>query len=179
MLRSEKVYLRRLERSDLENSLLWINNPQIMVIMGVFGPRTALEQEQWYESVAQSRKNLVFAICLVNNSEHIGNISLFDIDYINRNAGLSIFIAAPEHQGRGYGTEAVKLIVEYAFTYLNLHKVYSKTDRLEAVRLYEQIGFMKEGVLRKHEFKFGEYIDKIVYGLLSSEYRRGEEQGHE
>lgn len=175
MLLGEKVYLRRLERSDLEKSLRWINNPEIMVIMGVFGPRTALEQEAWYESIAQSRNNLVFAICLVNSSEHIGNISLFDIDYINSNAGLSIFIVEPEHQGCGYGGEAVRLMVEYAFVYLNLHKVYSKTERLEAARMYERIGFMREGVLREHEFKYGQYTDKLVYGFLRSEFGRDEE----
>ena len=179
MLLGEKVYLRRLERSDLEKSLRWINNPEIMVIMGVFGPRTALEQEQWYEGIAQSRSNLIFAVCLVNNSEHIGNISLFDIDYINRNAGLSIFLAEPEHQGCGYGAEAVRLMVEYAFVYLNLHKVYSKTERLEAARMYERVGFKKEGVLREHEFKYGQYTDKLVYGLLRTEFGRDEEQQYE
>lgn len=172
MLTGENTYLRRLEKIDLERSLKWINDPSIMVIMGVWGPRTAYHQERWYEEIAVSKTNLVFALCLKESDEHIGNLSLFDIDYINRNAGLTIFIADEGHRGGGVGTEAVRLLVEYAFDYLNLHRVYCRTNNEIAAKLYERIGFVKEGVSRQSSYEFGQYMDKVLYGLLKNDYEK-------
>ncbi len=176
MLHGEKVYLRRLEPADLERTFRWINDPEIMVIMGVRGPRTVKEQEVWYENIALSRTNLIFAICQTSNGSHIGNASLFDIDFINRNAGLTIFLGDAQDRHKGYGTEVVRLLADYGFEYLNLHKIFCKTDNPDAAKMYELIGFKKEGILREQAFQFGKYVDKIVYGLLRSEYVIGQER---
>jgi len=169
MLRSDQVYLRRLERSDLGRCHEWINRPEIFGMMGVFGPRTRDEQEAWYDNVHSSRTNLVFALCLTSGDTHIGNLSLFDVDYVNRNAGLTIFIADDAHRGKGYGAESVALLCEYAFAVLNLERVYSKTDNPDAARMYERLGFAHEGTLRRHAYRDGGYVDKRVYGLLRGE----------
>lgn len=171
MLRGDEVYLRRLESGDLEHCHSWINDPSIFTIMGVFGPRSYAEQLSWFESLVGSRTNLVFALCRVEDDLHIGNVSLFDIDYISRNAGLTVFIAEEAHRGEGYGTEAVSLLCEYAFGYLNLHKVYCKTDNAVAGKLYESLGFKQEGVLRAQTYRDGAYMDKLLYGVLRSEFQ--------
>lgn len=172
MLESRRLYLRRLERTDLERSLKWINTPEIMIMMGSRGPRTAFHQEKWFESVATSQTNIVLALCQKEDHRHIGNLSLFNIDYIDRNAGMTIFIADSELRGKKYGPEATWLLLEYAFDYLNLNKVYAKTDNPGAARMYEKLGFIKEGVLRQQSFQDGEYVDKIAYGILRSEFDR-------
>lgn len=170
MLKSEKIFLRRLEVSDLEKTFRWINESELFVMMGVFGPRTKKSQEQWYEGICESKTNLVFAICRADDQEHIGNASIFDIDARNRNAGLTIMLPDPSSRGKGYGTETVRLLCDYAFNYLNLYKVYCKTDNPVAAKLYTSIGFVQEGVLRGQAYHYGCYIDKLVFGLLKSEY---------
>lgn len=170
MLHGKKVYLRRLEAEDLPRTLKWVNDPEMFITMGLWGPRTSNEQKDWYENVSRSKTNLVFALCLTDSHEHIGNLSLFDIDMRNRNAGLTIIIPDQENQGKGYGPESVSLLCDYAFRFLNLEKVYCKTDNPNASKMYERIGFVHEGTLRKQAFRYGEYIDKLCYGLLRGEF---------
>lgn len=170
MLKGEKIFLRRLEKSDLEKTFRWVNETEIYVTMGIFGPRTTRAQEHWYESIFESKTNLVFAVCRVDDQEHIGNASIFDLDARNRNAGLTIMLPDQENRGKGYGAETVRLMCDYAFDYLNLYKVYCKTDNPVAAKLYKSIGFVQEGVLRDQAYHYGRYIDKLVFGLLKNEY---------
>lgn len=171
LLRGRNVYLRRLEPTDLEQTLQWVNEPEIFVLMGVFGPRTSVAQQRWYEEVSLSQTNLVFAVCLQDGDEHIGNASIFDIDLRNRNAGLTVALPDRAHQGKGLGREAVDLLCCYGFDYLNLHRIYCKTDNVHAGKMYERLGFVCEGVLRQQTFRFGEFVDKVMYGVLQNEFR--------
>ena len=172
ILSSNKVYLRKLEEGDLPQCLKWVNTPEIFITMGIWGPRTASEQNEWFKSIANSRTDIIFALCCIDSDEHIGNVSLFNIDYRNRNAGLTIIIPDPACQGKGYGEEAIRILCVYAFEYLNLHKVYCKTNNPHAAYLYEKVGFSHEGTLREHAYHYGEYVDKEVYGLLSRDFLR-------
>jgi RimJ/RimL family protein N-acetyltransferase len=114
----------------------------------------------------------VFALCLASDDTHIGNLSLFNVNYINRNAGLTIFIADETHRGNGYGTNSVQLLCAYGFDYLNLHRIYCKTNNPVAGKMYEKLGFNHEGVLREQSFRRGKYVDKQLYGLLRGELTR-------
>jgi RimJ/RimL family protein N-acetyltransferase len=173
MLRGSKVLLRRLDEGDLERCLTWVNDPEIFITMGLWGPRTAVEQREWFKSISCSRTNIIFALCLADSGEHVGNVSLFDIDYRSRNAGLTIIIPDQALQGKGLGSEAIRLLCEYAFDFLNLNKIYCKTDNPSASKLYLRLGFAQEGILREQVFRYGKYVDKYMYGLLANEFKRG------
>lgn len=172
MFKSENVYIRRLEKTDLRQTLKWINEPELMTIMGFKGPKNKAEQDEWFLELNKYDTKVVFAICLNKGNKHIGNVSLYSIDLINRNAGLSVFIADQNNRHKGYGTEALKLLLDYAFNHINLIRVYLKTsaDYTGAVKMYQSLGFKKEGIMRCHEFRNGEYINKIIFGLLKDEY---------
>jgi RimJ/RimL family protein N-acetyltransferase len=172
MLQGSNVFLRKLEHDDLTRCLLWINDPEMFITMGVWGPRSKNEQDSWYKALEGSKTNIVFALCLKEGDSHIGNVSLFDIDYRSRNAGLTVMIPDRAHQGCGYGREAIKILCTFAFEYLNLHKLYCKTDNPYAAKMYEKIGFVKEGILRKHTFRYGKYVDKILYGILAEDFNK-------
>jgi len=170
-VRGEHVFLRRLERGDLDRTWEWLHRPDISSKIGVQVPFTREQQEQWFDRLQQDSAKIVFAVCRNSDTAHIGNVSLDMIDLRHRNARLSIFIADSSERGKGAGSEALSLLEQFAFTTLDLHKIWCKTDagHPEVLRFYERLGFQQEGVMREHELKDGVYVDK----LLLAKIRRG------
>lgn len=171
MITGENLFIRRLEKNDLPNVLEWVNDPELFITMGIWGPRTENEQNDWYESISRSKTNIIFALCIKTSKEHIGNVSLFDIDNKNRNGGLTIFIGDKINQGKGFGSEAIELLCRYGFYYLNLHKIYCKTDNEIASKMYTRLGFKLEGTQREQVFRYGKYVKKLLYGLIKNEFQ--------
>jgi RimJ/RimL family protein N-acetyltransferase len=169
----ETVYLRAVERDDIERCLRWINDPEVTRFL-VAGrkPATRKRQEEWIDKANATEHEMVFAICLVENDLHIGNCGLHEIDPVDRRAVVGILIGERSMQSKGHGTAAMRLLLDHAFETLNLERVqlsvYSNNPR--AQRVYERLGFKHEGVLRKNRYKRGEYVDEIVMGLLRAEW---------
>lgn len=167
------VYLRILEKSDLEKTTRWINSDYISDIMGYLPVKSIEQQYGWYESLKNDANRYIFAICLNDDGRHIGNIGLGNIDHINRHAMFSIFIADKMDQGKGYGTQAAQLLLKFAFNRLNMNKIYLRTSQRfnGAIIMYERLGFVKEGVMRQHYYTDGKYEDKIMYSILKNEFK--------
>ncbi len=107
-----------------------------------------------------------------DNEIPIGIVSLINMDYKNRNAECIIDIGEKEYWGQGYGSKGLKLLLDFVFYEINLHrvslKVFSFNDR--AIRLYNRIGFQEEGKSRQSLFRNGDWHDIIHMGLLQKEY---------
>lgn len=161
-----RLYLRELARSDLDRTWEWLHRPDINRRIGVIVPFSKAQQEKWFDSLLASSSKKVFAVCCIDDDSHIGNLSLDQIDQRHRNARFSIFIADPTRRGIGYGSEALSLLETYAFSTLNLHKIWCKTDagEPELLRFYLGRGYTMEGTLREHEMKDGEWVDKVLFG---------------
>jgi RimJ/RimL family protein N-acetyltransferase len=175
-----QVRLRPLERSDLNQSYLaWLNDPEVTHYLetGTF-PTTREDLDQFYDSVRGSRNQVIFAIEERKSGRHIGNVKLGPIHWVNRSATFGILIGEKEYWGKGIGKEATRLMVEYGFYRLNLHRinlgVFAGHDR--AIRSYAAIGFEVEGRFRQAIFRDGEYKDHLWMGLLRSEYKRIEQR---
>lgn len=168
MLSDDLIYLRRLEASDLDRTWIWINDPDVYLKIGSLVPVSRSAQLKWFERTDQSAEKIVFAICLKEDDTHVGNVSLDSIENRHRTARLSVFIGDSAHRGQSTGSRAIRLLVDYAFNFLNLNKVWCKAtagdDRI--TNFYERLGFTIEGVLRQHEFVDGRYVDKVIFGLL-------------
>ena len=177
MLADDLIYLRKLEESDLDRTWHWINQPDIYTAIGILAPITMTAQKRWFEELERSDSKLVFAICLHDGDRHVGNVSLDLIDYRHRNARLAIFIAESDLRGQGIGTRAMHLLIEYAFDLMNLNRLYCKTTagNPAVIRFYEKLGFAVEGRLRKQEYIAGQYVDKIMLGLLRSDRVQNDE----
>jgi diamine N-acetyltransferase len=175
-MNDKKVYLRILERDDIPRTTKWINHKEISDIMGYLPVLSLENQLDWYEKIKNDKSRFIFAICLKEGDEHIGNVALGNIDYISRNAMFSIFIFDRKYRSGGLGTEATRQCLDFGFIKLNLHKIYLRTSEtfIEALKMYEKLGFMKEGVLREHYYSNGKYTDKIIYSILKREYIHGE-----
>lgn len=166
------IYLRKLEVSDLDRTWVWINTPEIFMIMGVNSPISKTAQRRWFDQLDVATDKIVFAVCMNDDDTHIGNVSLDTIDTRHRNARLSIFLADPKMRGKGIGSRAMKLLLEYGFNHLNLHRMYAKTDadREDVTNYYLRLGFQVEGKLREHEYRGGQYRDKNLVAILRSDW---------
>ncbi len=170
-MKSKQVYIRVLEFEDVVRTQPWLNRTDLGEIMGYL-PRPLLQQQDWFRKVANDPNRFIFAICITKTNKHIGNVALSNVDWLHRHAMLSVFIADPKHRNAGHGREAVALILNFGFMRLNLHKIFLKTspEYPRALDFYRGLGFVQEGILRKHEYKYGEFRDKYLFGLLRDEY---------
>jgi [ribosomal protein S5]-alanine N-acetyltransferase len=170
-----QLYLRPLEREDLnERYLGWLNDPEVTRYLesGIF-PATADDLRKFYEQTVGSPGQVILAVADRETDQHIGNVKLGPINWVHRSATLGILIGERQFWGRKAGTEATRLLVEYGFFRLNLHRIQLGVyaDHEAAVRAYLRVGFQVEGRFRQALFHEGEYKDHLWMGLLRSEYR--------
>ena len=168
-LRDEKVILRKLsEEESFENYLKFINDVENLIWVAWVG-RYPLNLEDLKAYLA-SNNDLFLAIFDLED-HHVGNIQLSRVDHIHRNAEFGMILAKNE-MGKGYATSASKLVLGHAFEVLNLHRIYLSVaeQNKNAVKLYERLGFVAEGIEKElHRWNF-EYHDYIRYRMLESEY---------
>jgi len=170
-----KVYLRPLERADLNETYLnWLNDPEVNLYLesGLF-PVTMSQLNQFYDGLISKGGNIFFAIVEKSSNRHVGNIKLDQINWIHRTAVMGIMLGDKTVWGMGYGSEATKLSLKYAFGRINLNKVSLGViaDNERAVRIYERIGFVKEGVKRQEAFIDGDYRDALWMSILKKEFQ--------
>jgi ribosomal-protein-alanine N-acetyltransferase len=167
-----KIYLRPLEREDAQQCMSWLNHPEITRWLLAYRPINLRAEEEFIDKALQSEHDLVLGIVAQATDRLIGGTGLHQIDFKNRHAGFGIVIGAKEEWGKGFGTEATRLMVQHAFETLNLHRVwlhvYEYNQR--GIRTYEKVGFQKEGVLRQDTYRDGRYWDTIVMAILREEW---------
>ena len=137
----DRIYLSPRNSEDVEKFTEWLNDFETTDYLGRSGILTTLDGEKNY-----LEKNISpeasFVIVTIEDNEMIGTVSLESIDHINRCATLGIFIGNKDFRSKGYGTEAVQLILEYGFKYLNLKNI--KLDLMEfnerALKCYKKCG---------------------------------------
>lgn len=173
-IKGENVYLRALEREDIkENYLRWMNDKEVTKYMSVGNfPVTKNDIENYYEAIKRDRNDIIFAIICKGTDKHIGNVRLGPIDSISKIAPYGIMIGEKDFWSKGYGSEVTKLIIEYAFKTLNVHKIVLRVNASNkgAIKAYEKAGLKVEGVTRSEVYINGRYHDQVHMGLLKEEY---------
>lgn len=168
-----KVYLRPISLEDSKGYYEKLLNSDMRRLTGTQRSYTHEQIHRYLEGKVHETTSLLFLIALNESDEVIGDIALQDIDHFNRSANIRIAIDNAPHQGKGYGSEALLLLLDYAFGIVNLHRVelsvfsYNKRAR----HVYEKLGFNLEGVQRDALFYNHEYHDSIMMSLLEDEYR--------
>ncbi len=172
ILKGEIIYLRLLERDDLEKRVKWINDPEVNHTLGFDYPAGLDKTRAWFQTTLMDSSRMNFSIVDRASEKLIGMAGYLAINRKNRNAEFYITIGEKDFWGKGIGDEAIRLLLQYGFTELGLEKVYLHTfDYNErAGRLYERNGFKKEGVFRKHIWKKGRLRDIVYYGILKEEW---------
>lgn len=168
----ENLYLSPRNSDDVEIFTKWLNDFEITDYIGRSGQVMTLDSEK--EFLENKTENAASFVIVESKSEKmIGTVGLEKINHLRRTATLGIFIGDKECHNKGYGTEAIKLILDYGFNYLNLNNI--KLDLLEvnerAYACYKKCGFKEYGRRRKSEFLNGKYYDVVSMDILSEEFK--------
>lgn len=169
MLSGKNIQLKLIEESDLDDIVGWRN--QAYDIFYEF-PFSLERQQRWFKKYQDSGDMLFVIMC---GESSIGTVGLNKIDLRNGSAEFGRFIIGEkDYLGKGYGKQAINVVLEYGFQHLNLNRVY--LDCLEsnsiAMKLYYSVGFVKEGMKREHIYKNGVYLNLICMSLLKKDWVR-------
>ena len=170
----ELVYLSPVNIEDALKYTEWLCDEDITKYLGNYTKNINLLGEIEWVKKACSKDEPNFAIINKENDTLIGNIGLKDIDDINRTAELGIFIGDKNFHSKGYGSEAIKLLLNYGFNYLNLNnitlKVFSFNAR--AIKAYTKCGFREFGRLEESVYYNGEYYETIYMNILKKDFNK-------
>jgi RimJ/RimL family protein N-acetyltransferase len=166
----EKCYLSPIDPNDAEKFTEWLNDMEVLVNLQLYKGIISLENERTFLNNMSKEHN--YSIIDLEKDELIGNCGFLDIDYVNQTAETGIFIGNKNYWSKGYGTEALSLLINYGFKALNFHnimlRVYGYNKR--AITCYEKVGFKIIGKRRKALYRNLEKHDIIYMDILSNEF---------
>src|SRR3990167_7481149 len=169
-MKSEFVLLRPIRRADSGLLYEWITSRELVILNSPFHPISDVDHHAWFESMLTKRNDLViFVIENLATHQAIGTCQLLNINWRHRSAELQIRIGDAQYHGRGFGTEAVKLLTHFGFSDLNLHRIYLNVfaNNIRAIKSYEKCGFVTEALLKEAAFIDGSWVDVIGMSKLN------------
>lgn len=173
-LEDEEIGLRPLELRDVEgNYKNWFNDEQVCKWNAHHRYPMQKAELVDYVNNCNSADSIVLAIEDKKTKEHVGNVSIQEISYVDRSGEFAIIIGEKAYWKKGYAIRACRLIIRHAFDQIGLQRVYvgASEKNLGAQKIVENVGFKKEGVRRKAIYKNGEFLDIYEYGLLKEEWK--------
>ena len=172
----ERIMLREFEQNDLSEMRKWITDPDSTRYLSdtFVVPQTWEQTASFLDALLSgSKPGVHLVIADIMTGDYLGQCDLMNVTDYSRKAELAI-VLGPEHQGKGYGGEAIELLLELAVCHLNLNRVHLRvsSQNARALACYERAGFAREGVLRQDSFSGGEYRDTVIMGILRDEWLR-------
>lgn len=161
----DRIYLGPVQRSDLPTFATWFADLELTAYIGGLGMSVMPEhEEQWYSSVVEGRNLKTFAIVIRETNQVIGSVSLQDINTRNGVAELGIAIGDKSVWGKGYGSEAVRLMADYGMTFCGLHTVYLwfVDFNQRGHHAYLKAGFKEAGRIRSFYLIDGKRYDRVL-----------------
>jgi RimJ/RimL family protein N-acetyltransferase len=175
MLEGELVRLRALEPEDLERCYRWLNDPEVTrFIEGGRYPPSMVQEREWLDNAVRNRSGFANVLLAMETKDgvHIGNIGLHEGSPEHRRAKLGIITGDKDYWSKGYGTDAIRRLLRFAFEQMNLNRVelgtFDFNERAQAC--YRKCGFVEEGRRRQDRYIDGAYHDLIIMGILRSEW---------
>lgn len=170
-LRGPKVALRPVMKKDVPLFFRWVNDPRVYKELTAHLPSFEKDEEEWLENIRKSKdKNVVFTITV--GGKAIGVMGIQQINHKDGTAITGAFIGKAKYRGKGYGSEAKMILLNYAFNTLNLRKISSVVVDFNraSLRYAEKCGYKEEGRRIKHIFIDGEYHDQIVLTIFREDW---------
>jgi ribosomal-protein-alanine N-acetyltransferase len=169
-LEGEKINLRTVEEEDADFLQSGVNHPKVRVWMSNTRPQNLEDEKEFIEEIVSDDDSINLLICRDGNSK--GIISLNDKDDEGKVGELGIWLH-PDFHENGFGTEAAELLTNHAFNQLNYHKICARAQKQNqpSIRIWEKLGFEKEGEFREHTYAQGEYQNVVYLGVLQGEWQ--------
>lgn len=168
----EKVYLSPINPEDAMQYVEWLNNIDTAKYLGQYTLiHTETNEKAWINSIDKNGE-YNFAIVEKENDKLLGNVSLVNIKQINRTAELGIFIGDKDYLSKGYGSDAIRAILDYGFNYLNLNNIMLRAFAFNkrAIKAYEKCGFKTFGIWKEAYYFNGEYVDEVYMNVLKRDF---------
>ena len=175
MIKGNLVGLRAVEKSDLELFRDWRNITDFRKNFREVRELSLTDQEKWFDSLQTTKNiNYMFTVVDLKTNEPIGAAGLLYINWVIRSGDFSFYIGKDEAyiDQKGYAEEAAKLLIEYGFNNLNLHKIWMELYEFDHAKLsffQEKFGFLVDGKLRHNCFEGGKYWDSYIISKLAGE----------
>ncbi len=171
----DRIFLSPVDTSneEIEKFTEWMNDFKVTDYIGRSGYiTTVIGEKEWLENTAKNTESRIFDIIELKDNKLIGVISLENFNWIERSAVLGIFIGDRDFRNNGYGAEAINLLLEYGFKYLNLHSIRLELLSINerAHKCYSKCGFKDTGCNREQVFLNGKYYDKLHMDILENEF---------
>lgn len=168
------IYIKPISKGDITDKVRWYNDEEVSEFLHYEEKFTIKKSLSWLEKVENDSSRYEYIIQLKNNGifTNVGIVGLFNLDLKNKKAGFYITIGEKEFQGKGIAKKATIYFLKDSFKKFDLEKIYLYTDNdnITAQKLYEKVGFVKEGLLRKELFYKNKFIDRCYYGILRREF---------
>ena len=182
MIVGTKVLLRAISPDDLEQLRLWRNNPEFRKHFREYLDISQQMQMKWFQdTVNEDRNTIMFAIVDKKTGQLLGCCGLCYINWVHRNADLSIYIGADDVyiDSDGYAKDACLTLMSYGFNEINLHKIWTEIYEFDhrKIELYDDLGFSVDGRLRENYFYDGKWWESILLSKLASEFSLGDDNG--
>jgi len=171
------VRLRPLEPEDVPILTEWVQNEKVRENLLLRLPLSAPQESKWLEGLYKDSARAIFGIEVENPTwDFVGVCGLEGIDRSDGRAMVGIFLGDVNLWGKGFGTKALRVLLEIGFNELRLNRVGLEvfTENERAIRSYEKLGFVREGILREKHFRAGRFVDAQVMSVLAREYKNQE-----
>ncbi len=169
---NNNITFRAIELEDLTILQNWANDPEIQYMLGGWHfPTNMNDQKKWFEMLTCNSLNQRFIIIDNLKLIPVGMVNLININFKDGNAEHGLLIDK-QYQGKGYGFEAVNLVMTYAFNELRLNRLETTIISINdpSLKLFAKCGWKIEGILKDWYFRKGIYIDKIILGILKKDF---------
>ena len=169
VMEGQDIYLRPMDGSDTDNIIKWRNTDFVRRNFIYQKPFTRQGHENWTKTMIDTGKAVQFIICTKEGDEPVGSVYLRDIDRNHNKAEYGIFIGEEQALGKGYGTQAARLMISYGFHRAGLHKLMLRVlaENGQALGSYEKAGFVKEAYFKDEVFLEGCYKDVIYMAVIN------------
>lgn len=167
------VSIRHVTEADTDNIVKWRNAPSVTEHFIYRTPLTPEAHLNWFRNRIQKGEVAQFVITDEETGQDVGSVYLRDIDMQNKKCEYGIFIGEESCRGKGIGSAAAKLALDYAFDELGLNRVYLRVfaDNTRAIKSYENAGFRREGTFREDVIIDGVGYDMVFMGILKKEWK--------
>jgi RimJ/RimL family protein N-acetyltransferase len=166
----KRCYLSPIDVKDAEKFTEWLNDLEITISLILYSSVINVDNEK--NILENLSKEHIYSIIDMETNELIGNCGFADIDQLNQTAEIGIFIGKKDLWGKGYGTEALSLLIDYGFKALNMHNIFLRTYSFNkrAIKCYEKTGFKIIGKRREALKRNMERHDLIMMDILANEF---------